>query len=298
MSSLGQHKLAGVFYMVLGMIGMGAVDATGKWLVTSDYSPAQVIAVRGWFVSAMLIAWGVYAGRMSEFKTQRPWGHCLRLMVGFLGPMMMFRALQDMPLADVTVIIFGSTFATTALAVPLFNEKVGPQRWAAVIVGFIGVVIALRPGAGLFDPVALFAVVAGLAFAGVNLTARWLRETETTFQIVFFLMVGMTVVATINAIPGWAPLANEDIWLFAAMAVFTLFGYVFMTHAFVVAPVGLVAPFEYTVMIWAVMFGYLIWGDVPDAYVWTGAAVIVASGLYLIYREQKAEAPPADLPLA
>ncbi len=298
MSSFGQHKLAGVFYMVLGMIGMGAVDATGKWLVTSEYSPEQVIAVRGWFISAMLIAWGIYAGRMSEFKTRRPWGHCLRLMVGFLGPMMMFRALQDMPLADVTVIIFGSTFATTAFAVPLFKEKVGLHRWAAVIVGFIGVVIALRPGAELFDPVALFAVVAGLAFAGINLTARWLRETETTFQIVFFLMVGMTVLATIIAVPGWAPLAGEDIWLFVAMAVFTLFGYVFMTHAFVVAPVGLVAPFEYTVMIWAVMFGYLIWGDVPDLYVWTGAAVIVASGLYLIYREQKADAPAADPPLA
>lgn len=298
MEDTRQGNLTGVLFMLIGMIGMGAVDATGKWLVTGDYPVVQVIAVRGWFISAALIAWMAYSGRLAEIKTNRPWGHCLRLMIGFLGPLFMFRALGEMPLADVTVIIFGSTFMTTALAVPLFKEKVGPHRWTAVILGFVGVVIALRPGSEVFEPVAIFALVSGLAFAGINLTARWLRDTESTLQIVFFLMLGMTLLASAITPTVWVPIRPGDWAVFAAMGVFTLVGYFFMTQAFVVAPVGLVAPFEYTVLIWAVLFGFLLWGDVPDQFVWTGAAIIVASGIYLIYREgvsaRRASSPDSE----
>jgi drug/metabolite transporter (DMT)-like permease len=255
--------------------------------MTSDYSVFQVIAVRGWIIMAIMAVWIVSTGRSAELKTKRIGAHGFRLVLAFGGPVLMFSALAHMPLADVTVIIFGSTFLTTALSVPIFKEKVGLHRWSAVILGFVGVVIALRPGAGMFEPVAIMALMAGVLFSTINLTARWLRDTETTIGITFYTMAGMALISSLIVPFVWQPIPLQDLVIFAIMSVFTLIGYLGMTGAFVMAPVGVVAPFEYTVMIFAVISGYLIWGDVPDNYVWTGAGIIVVSGVYMIYRESR-----------
>ena len=199
----------------------------------------------------------------------------------------MFRALCDMPLADVTVIVFGSTFMTTALSVFFFKEKVGIHRWSAVVLGMVGVVIALRPGTGVFNAAAVFALLAGLSFAGINLSTRWLRDTESALKQIFYLMLGITVFSSAILPLYWVPVYSGDWIIFAALGLSTILGYIFLTRAFMVAPTGLVAPFEYTVLIWAVIFGFLIWGEVPDRYVWTGAGIIVLSGIYLISRESR-----------
>jgi drug/metabolite transporter (DMT)-like permease len=200
----------------------------------------------------------------------------------------MFTALSSLPLADVTVVIFGSPFVTAALAVLLFAERIGRHRWAAIAFGFAGVVIAIRPGSEFFRPEILFAVAAGISFAGINLTARWLRDTESTFQLVFFLMAGTAVIASLGLPFVWLPMPLADLLLFGGMAAANLFGYIFMTRAFIVAPVGVVAPFEFTVLIWAVLWGFVFWGELPDAFVWSGGAAIIASGLYLLHREARA----------
>ena len=281
-------NITGILCMLLGMLGMGLTDVSAKWLVGADYPIIQLIAVRGWFISLMLVAWVLVTRQVTAIKTHRPWAHFLRFVVCFLAPFLMFRALRDMPIADVTVIVFGSTFMTTALSVPLFKEKVDIHRWSAVAMGMVGVVIALRPTADIFNPAAVFALLAGLSFAGINLTARWLRDTESTLQLVFYLMIGITVFSSAILPTVWIPVNSGDWVIFAAFGLFTILGYVFMTRAFMVAPTGLVAPFEYTVLIWAVVFGYLIWEEVPDLFVWTGAAVIVLSGIFLIQRESVA----------
>ena len=177
--------------MLLGMFGMGGVDAFAKWFVTADYSPVQVIAVRGWMITASMLIWALVSGRRREFITQRPLAHGVRIAVSICGPLFMFTALASLPLADVTVVIFGSPFVTAALAMQLFGERVGRRHWAAIALGFAGVAIAMRPGTALFRPEIVFAMAAGISFAGINLTARWLRDTETTFQLVFFSMAGM-----------------------------------------------------------------------------------------------------------
>ena len=145
----------------------------------------------------------------------------------------------------------------------------------------------------VFNPSALFALLAGLSFAGINLTARWLRDTESTFQLIFYLMIGITLLSSMALPSVWVTVEMADWAIFGAMGIFTIVGYIFMTRAFMVAPTGLVAPFEYTVLIWAVAFGFLVWGDVPDIYVWTGAVVIISSGLYLVHRETKHGSPEA-----
>ena len=128
MSEPKPTHISGIFFMVLGMAGMSAVDATAKWLVTSDYSVFQVIAVRGWIIVVIMLIWIAARHRWRDLKTSRVKGHGLRLAIAFAGPVFMFLALREMPLADVTVIIFGSAFLTTALSVPLFKEPVGARR--------------------------------------------------------------------------------------------------------------------------------------------------------------------------
>ncbi|MBT5939692.1 MAG: DMT family transporter, partial [Rhodospirillaceae bacterium] len=227
------NALKGIAVMIIGMVGMAGTDAAGKWLMTADYSVFQVVAVRGWMIVAILSAWILIKKRTAELRTKRLGAHAFRLVLAFCGPILMFTALATMPLADVTVIIFGSPFLTTALSVPIFKEKIGRHRWLAIIIGFVGVVVVLRPGIGLFEPVAILALLAGVAFASVNLTARWLRDTETTICITFYTMVGMAIMAS-SALPFvWQPIPLNDLIIFGVMAVFTLIGYLGMTGAFV-----------------------------------------------------------------
>ena len=173
------------------------------------------------------------------------------------------------------------------MSVFFFKEKVGIHRWSAGVLGMVGVVIALRPGTGVFNAAAVFALLAGLSFAGINLTTRWLRDTESALKQIFYLMLGITMFSSAILPLYWVPVYSGDWIIFAALGLSTILGYIFLTRAFMMAPTGLVAPFEYTVLIWAVIFGFLIWGEVPDKYVWTGAGIIILSGIYLIDRESR-----------
>ncbi len=293
-----KNNLWGALFMVISMMGMAGTDACVKWVMETGYSTFQVVAVRGWIIVAMMMVWILATGKSGEIKTNRMRDHLIRLVLSFAGPVFMFVALAKMPVADVVVIIFGSTFMTTALSVPIFKEKVGIHRWSAVVAGFIGVVVALRPGTELFQPAAIYAVLAGAGFSCLNLTTRWLRDTESTLQITFITMVGFSVFASVTLPFVWKPIPVEQYWIFALMAVFTLIGYVFLTQAFHTGDVSIVAPYEYSVLVWAVMTGYAIWGDVPDVFIWTGAAIIVISGLYLIHREARHGGPTAAEPPA
>jgi drug/metabolite transporter (DMT)-like permease len=270
--------------MVVGMMGMAGTDAAAKWLVTIDYSVIQVLAVRGWVIVVLMLIIVAARNSWSQLKTKRPLGHAVRLFFNLAGPILLFLAYRDLPLADVTVILFSAIFWSAGLSHPLFGEKVGRHRWGAIIVGFLGVAVVMRPGTGFFQPAVVYALLAGACFAGLNLCARWLRRTENTMSLTFHAMVGLTVLTSLALPFYWTPMPLGDFLVFAAMGGFTLFGYYFMTQAFMVAPVGVVAPFEYSILLWATVLGYLLFGDIPDAWVWTGAAIVIASGVYLVHR--------------
>jgi drug/metabolite transporter (DMT)-like permease len=281
------HNLIGIAYMMIGMFGMAANDAAAKWLVADTYSPFQVIAVRGGFATLFLLIWIALSHQWGQIRTKRPMGHLFRMVISFLGPTFLFFALRYMPLADVTVLIFSAAFLTAILSIPIFKERIGPHRWGAILIGFVGVAVAMRPGTEVFQPAMLLALLAGLCFAGTNLTSRWLGDTESILRITLFTLTGTAVLGWLFMPALDKPIPPGDLAIMAAMATFTLIGYFFMTRAFVMAPMGLIAPFEYTAFVWAVLFGFLLWGDVPDGFIWGGAFLIVGSGLYLIYREAR-----------
>ena len=289
-------NLRGIVLMLVGMMGMAGTDASAKWLVTSDYSVIQVLAVRGWVILVLMLIYAAARNMWADLRTRRPVGHMVRLFFNFAGPIFLFLAYRDLPLADVTVILFSAIFWSAGLSHPLFGERIGVHRWAAIAVGFVGVTIVMRPGTEFFQLAVVYALLAGVCFSGLNLCARWLRETENAFSLTFYSMAGLTILTSLILPHYWKPMPLNDLLVFFAMGCFTLFGYILMTQAFMVAPVGVVAPFEYSILLWATILGYLLFGDIPDAYVWTGAAVVVVSGVYLVHRASLAHDTVPEAP--
>ncbi len=293
------RALRGALLMMAGMAVMTVMDTIAKLVVEADYHPLQILAIRGWLVLPILLFWAHRTGGLASLKTKRPKAMIARGLVGFLAPLAFFSALKFVPLADAVVVFFAAPIIMTALSMPVLKERVGPQRWAAVLIGFVGVAIAMRatgegaaPAEGQAeDGFAFFAVMMLLigttAYAVLSVMGRFLSDTESTFKLVFYFNLGVTLPSTVLAPFVWTPLTQEVFVGIVLIAVFALVGHLLMTGAFTAAPVSVVAPFEYTALIWAVLAGYLVWGDAPTAQVWLGAAIIIGCGLFISYRETR-----------
>jgi len=180
----------------------------------------------------------------------------------------------------------------TALSVPLLGEHVGGRRWVAIAVGFIGMLLIVRPTGEGFQPAALLVILASFSYALMMILTRWMacrRGEEQTSTFVFYTFF-------VQAIVGWLacalapgslrPLNGTDLVLILAMGALALSGHFAITRAFQRAPVSVVAPFEYSALVWATLWGFVVFGEFPGAYVWLGVAIIVAAGLYSVHRER------------
>ncbi|USG61753.1 DMT family transporter [Sneathiella marina] len=280
-------NIQGIAFMLIGVFLMSSMDAVGKFLVQADYSVIQILAIRGMFNLTILLGWMVTHGGFGSVKTKQYKGHGLRIIFGLLAPLLFFMSLKHLPLAEATVIFFVSPFIMTALSVPIFKEKVGPHRWGAIFVGFAGVLIVMQPTSGLLELEAFMVLGASLSYCAIMLIGRWLGTTESTFTIIFYMTLGTATITGFASIFVWQPIPLEDVGLIAAMAVLSLTGNICLIKSFRVGEVGVITPFEYTGLFWAVTLGYLVFAEIPAAHVWTGVAVIGASGLYLVYRENR-----------
>ncbi|MCP5366610.1 MAG: DMT family transporter [Hyphomicrobiales bacterium] len=282
------RPLPGILLMAAAMGVLSLMDAVVKGLVTGGAQVPQILAVRGWVILAALVLWLPRMGGAEVLRTRRPWAITGRTLVACAAPGLFFLSLRDLPLAEATAITFGSVFMVAALSAPLLKEHVGPHRWAAIAVGFLGVLWVTRPGTAAFQPAALLALGAGLCFALMSVSSRWLGGTEPTFRLVFYFNLGTALVYSVMAPFVWQPLSAGELAAIGLVAALALFGHLAVTRAFVIAPVGAVAPMEYTSLVWAALFGYLGFGTLPGVHVIVGSAVIVASGLFLVHRERVA----------
>ncbi len=280
------NPILGIVFMVLGFAALSLMDVVGKWLVGS-IPVTQMLALRAAAIVPVLLAWHVWRGDLGAIRTRRPIAHALRATVAFLTPLFFFMALRDMPLADATVVAFGSPLFMTALSVLLLKEHVGIHRWGAVVFGFFGMLVVVQPTGDGFQPVAMLAVLASLFYALMMITTRYLRGTETTTALVFYPNVGVGLIAACFLPFVWVDMGAFDMGLLLAMAALALLGQVLLTKAIILAPIGTIAPFEYTALVWAAVFGYWIWNDIPGGNVWIGAALIVSAGLYTVHRETR-----------
>lgn len=231
----------------------------------------------------------IYIHRTTGFgvlRTSRPGGHAARALVGLTGMIGGFVAVSHLPLTEATALSFSAPLFMAALSVPLLKETVGPHRWAAVAVGFVGVLIMIRPDpANLANVGVIFAMIGAVGSALAMITIRQISVTEPGPRIVFYFTVAGAVAGLASLPFGWV---MPDAGTFALLALMGLLGGVgqlLLTEAIRVAPVAVVAPFDYTQLIWASLFAFLVWGELPRALTLVGAGVVAASGLYILYRE-------------
>ena len=274
----------GIAYMVIAVGLFTIMDALVKWL-GADYPTMQIVFFRSLFAFVPLGIFIMRTGSLASLATKRPLGHVLRSFIGLAALSSFFYCYAHMPLANVVAIAFAAPLFITALSVPLLGEAVGPRRWSAVVVGFVGVMIMVRPDSGVFEGVALIALAGSVFYALAMIFVRKLSKTETSAAIVFYYSLASTVVAGAFLPFQWVTPGLGDLGLLVAVGLVGGVAQIFMTNAFRNAPAAVIAPFDYTTMIWASLLGFFIWGEVPGNHIWLGVAIVTASGLYIVHRE-------------
>ena len=279
------ENLRGILWLILGAFLFVLVDVFVKML-GRKFDPFQLALFRyaiGWIVLAPIF---IRMGR-SNLRTQHIGLHLLRMVLAFAAQLGVFVSVIYMLLADATAFMFTKPLFTTVVAVLLISEAVSARRWVATLVGFVGVLIMVRPGSDSMDPVALIAIGAAMTFAVANVLIRMLARTEPPNRILFYYHIGGIVAFTGPAIWVWrTPVGNE--WLLLiAIGVITTAGMVCYIRAFSVGEPSAVGPSENVRLIYAALFGYFLFAEIPSIWTGIGAAIIVASTYYIARDEAR-----------
>lgn len=281
------ENLRGIVLMLLAMGTLALMDATMKDLV-GRYSPLQVAALRGLVSLPFVAAWVYWRERSFVTLVRVRW--LWHLARGVLAVVMLtgfIYAISGMPLSEAYTLFFVAPLLITALSVPLLKEPVDARRWAAILAGFAGVLIVLRPGLVTVGLTTVAALVSATCYALNAITVRVLGRTDSTAAMSFWFIATVAVGAGLLALADWHAVRAADSGLLIALGVTGALGQVLITEAFRSAPVSVVAPFEYSSLFWGLGLDALFWGELPEPIVFAGAAVIVGSGLYLIHHERK-----------
>jgi len=281
----GDQVTRGILLALLSFFFFSLMDGIAKHL-GAVYSVVQLIFFRSLFGFLPLIPLIRREGGWRGLRTRRPWLHLLRAFMVLVALGTFFVGIQLVPLAEALTLAFTSPLFMTLLAIPVLGERVGWHRLGAVIVGFGGVLVIVRPGAEAFQPEALVLVVSGFTFAFSSVLTRLLGRSETSAAITFYSTLGQLLPAAAALPFFWVPLEGvTDLLLFVTLGILGGIGLQLITHALRYAPASAVAPFEYTALIWATTIGWLGWREWPGDHVWAGAAILIATGLYIAWRE-------------
>ena len=279
--------------MVLGVAAFAVHDMVGK-VIVERYPVLQMLALRSGIALLILCAVVARRGGVPPIDRTVIGAHLVRLAAMLGAIFLFFTALRELPLADATAIAFGAPFVMLALSGPLLREHVPAGAWGAVVVGFVGVLVIVRPGADV-EPAALLAVGASFLYALGMLTTRHLGRTESVLSMLFWMIAGQCLIALLALPFVWEPVEARHWPLLAALAALNLLGQLGLVRAFSLAPVSVVAPFEYTALLWAAALGFVVFGDVPSARLWFGAAIIIGAGIYTTLRTRP-KGDPIPLP--
>jgi len=274
---------AGVAWMFAGMSAIAIVDALAKRLA-QDLHGVQV--AWGYFASMLLCLLAVSAARgvpaAALLRTGRRRLQAVRACCLVASLSCLFFSLTWLPLAAATTIGFTAPLFIVALSGPVLGEHVGPARWAAVLMGLVGALVVARPGTGLLHWSAMVALLGAFCFAWFNLVTRLLGATERPAATLFHTFGIGTALLSLALPLVWRPVSPAGWLLFAGGGVLGLFAHFAIVRSLAVADASAVAPLNYVRLIWASVLGYLVFGDVPDAPTVAGAAIIVASGWYVV----------------
>ena len=273
-----------IAYMLAASFLIVVLDTAVKWLAR-NYSPLEIGFLRYLFGLAVAAGIATRAGGLGTLGTQRPLGHLLRSALNLTTMLTFYYALRHLPLANGLAISFAAPLFATAFSVPMLGEQVGIRRWLAVGFGFVGVLLAVQPSGGGISLGAGLALVSAICWALTMITTRQISATEPSHAILFYYSLSVVVVLGAAMPSVWiTPQGLDWIW-FLVVGLAGSFGQFCYNQAFRYGEASLTSPFDYFGLVWAALFGFVVFDDIPSGMTAAGAACIVASGVYIARRE-------------
>jgi drug/metabolite transporter (DMT)-like permease len=283
-------RLAGIALMLASVCMFSFGDALGKFIVAT-YSVGQFMLLRA-CAALVLIGPSIWRRRAEFRRLERPHLQLVRVVLSTLEIAAFFLAAAYLPLADVVTYYLATPIFVTALSAVVLRERVGWRRWSAIVIGFCGVLIALKPSAQTLTWPAMIALAGSLAFSWLMLITRSLRATPD-IVLASAQFLGTLVFGILVAPFGWITPTWGHLGLFFAAGAISVCALLCVNRSLKLAPASTVAPYQYSLIVWAVMFGYIVFGDIPQTHTALGAAIIIAAGLYIFLRERKLGRPEA-----
>ena len=282
-------NVRGIWLMIIGSAVLVTNDAVTKYL-TEGFPVWQVLTLRHIAAVFVILLYAKYVTGWDALKVGH-WPSQILRGFTFIGTTVLVTiSLSLLPLATFTAIVFSGPFFVAALSVPLLGESVGWRRWAAIGVGFIGVLIIVRPGSQSFEVALLIPVITAVFSALRDIVTRRISVTETSLGILFWSTL-IVIAASLLAVPwGWNPIDLVSAGWFVLCGVLNASAHFLIIEALRYGAAATVSPFRYSALLWSIIFGFLIWGHLPSIWVYAGGVFIIASGVYMIQRESKLKA--------
>ena len=291
----GDEPLKGILMMVGAMLLVPVMDGVAKYL-SAEFGTLQIVWARYFFHLLFLLPFVVWRYGLGSFAPPSLGLQVLRGGLLLISTALFFAAIARMPLADAIALVFVYPMVLTLLSALVLGEQVGPRRWAAVAVGFLGALIVIRPGLGVIGSGGMMALAAGSIYALYVLSTRKLAGSAPPLVTLTFTALLGSVVTTVTVPFDWVTPSLSELGLMAAMGLLAASGHFLIIRSLEYASASLLAPFGYTEIIMATAVGFVVFGDFPDGWTWVGIAVIAASGIYISLRERKRlSGPRSDL---
>lgn len=309
-ASIDRTNLAAAAFALAGVLCFSVNDFGFKFL-SDQYALHQIVFIRSWIgLIALFLCVPLFSGRFPVLRTRRAGMHLLRGLCVVFANMCMFLGLAALPIADATAVFFVSPLVITVFSVVFLKETVGLRRWAAVAVGFVGVLVIVRPGTAAFQVAMLLPIGAAILYASLNVLTRKIGGTESAITMGFYTQLTFLVASSLfglmlghGAYAGqshpslefllrpWGRILPSDYPILLMLGICSTLGGVFLSQAYRISNAAFVAPFEYVSMPMAIIWGITVFGTWPARSAWLGIALIVGSGLFLIWRETKRGRP-------
>ncbi|SCM77353.1 putative integral membrane protein [uncultured Pleomorphomonas sp.] len=270
----------GIFMMFFGDFTFAVNDIMGKWLA-STFPAGQIVLVRSLAALVVLVPLLLKGGAPELVRLERPGMQMSRAGLATAEIVFFYMAIRFLPLADVMTFYLAGPIYVAALSPWLLGERVGRRQWLAIAIGFAGVVFVLRPGSGSLSWAAVISIAGSLCYAMVVVQSRQLRGTPDRV-LVFWQTIGALVVGAVLAPFGWVEPGLTDLVMLAALGIISMTAHLCIARSLKLAPAAVVAPIQYSLLLWAILFGWLVFGDRPRPSMLIGAAVIVVAGLVVV----------------
>ena len=279
---LSKNQL-GFFYMFISVCAFSLMDVIVKW--SDDYPVGQVLFFRG-FCGIIPILFLIPKDRYLDFyKTTRPFLHFKRCLAGLIALVSIFIALRNLPLATVVSITFAAPIFTTIFSIFLLNEKVGLYRWLAVLVGFVGIIIISEPGFSSLNLYYIYPIIFCLGLSYVAIAIRKLSSTEPVWLISFFFSFSIMLLSFLSFYQNWILPSLIDLFLLSLIGILGGLANLWLSQSYKYSEVSLVTPLKYLALVFAIIFGYFIWDEVPTFKTLLGAGLVILSSFIIFRRE-------------